>query len=430
MQQRAADMGTSNTLIRQLAALGARGSQRTHMERDLWRLIERRRLALAVDPYEVKVQVSKPRQAGVATWVSMPVLLPHEMFAAIAELQFEQSFLTRGGASQQVSAWWRAVANQEWVRFHPVPPADRQRCLPVGLYGDDAPVNKVESVTIICWNSILGDRSSWQNRFLICAIPKRFRLKGVTLAPIWRVVAWSLQVMTSGCWPQTDWQGRPWPAGSSRANRAGTPLVERGRWRASLVEVRCDWPFQRDEFFVPSWNSIKICYRCAAAHEGDTPWNDFREQAAWCNMPLSQADYMHTCGADRTKNAVVGMPGFHVDFLKMDAMHSVHLGYGQVVNANALLEAIEMNFFGPAATAYHASWADFKEWCRRNKIHTSQPMWSAKSFQAEGLTGPEMGTKAFNSRLITAWLREVWHSIILQDLNDDTCMRCACGRVL
>lgn len=352
-------------------------------------------------------------------WVSTPVLLPHEMMSYIAargKRRFQACFLRKGTweqAESDVAGWWQHHRDRDWCQRVMVSEQQRNHCLPVCLYGDDAPVNKVESLTIITWSSLLGQKSAWDTRLLICVLPKKWHIKHVTLAPIWKVIAWSLQVMRTGTWPATDWQGRPWPPGSFRADRAGTPLVqlEGIPWNATLAQIRTDWSFQSDHFGVPHWVSARVCYRCEAGQHHPTPYYDFRENAAWCNRLLSHDAFM--ASVDASKNAVLEMGEFHRDLLVMEPQHSVHLGFSQLVNANVILELIGLGVFGARLDAFYMSWNTFQKWCREVKVHTSQPQWTDKSF---GLPGPpEMGTKAWNARLITAWLRVEWLKVVAQD---------------
>ena len=101
-------------------------------------------------------------------------------------------------------------------------------------------------------------------------------------------------------------------------------------------------------------------------------------------------------------------------------MHSNHLGIYHIVNAEGLLilaENKQRRWACSLEEALRHCFCDFRHWCSRNKIRCSHRRWSVKKLNitdAKGLPSfPSLDGKAFNSRVILAFLADPSHIIFL-----------------
>ena len=91
-------------------------------------------------------------------------------------------------------------------------------------------------------------------------------------------------------------------------------------------------------------------------------------------------------------------------------MHCCHLGIYQVVVAEAILVLHELYMRQGTASsreaALEATFVAFRAWCKKNRIACSQRRWGSRAFKADldqPAEFPELGSKAFNTRVILAW---------------------------
>lgn len=94
-------------------------------------------------------------------------------------------------------------------------------------------------------------------------------------------------------------------------------------------------------------------------------------------------------------------------------MHSNHLGIYHICNAEGLLILAtnkQRRWNCSFDDALQHCFCDFKHWCKRNKICCSQRRWSEKKLNLTDPKGfpsfPSLDGKAFNSRVILAWLAD------------------------
>ena len=87
------------------------------------------------------------------------------------------------------------------------PQLDRKlwhRMVPIGMHGDAGSFSKQESLLVISWNSLLGFGRMRQKRFVFCFLRKS-EYTEETLHRLWKIFAWSLNVMLDGTWPVANW---------------------------------------------------------------------------------------------------------------------------------------------------------------------------------------------------------------------------------
>lgn len=101
---------------------------------------------------------------------------------------------------------------------------------------------------------------------------------------------------------------------------------------------------------------------------------------------------------------------------KFCLMHSNHLGIYHIVNAEGLLilaENKQRRWACSLEEALRHCFCDFRHWCSRNKIRCSHRRWSVKKLNITDAKGLPSFGKAFNSRIILAFLADPSHFTFL-----------------
>ena len=92
--------------------------------------------------------------------------------------------------------------------------------VPILLHGDDVPVVKVgkpgtASLHNCSWQPLFAYGRSLYIKRLIAAV-FRIVMTDKTEGQLWHLIVWSLVWAFRGLHPDTDWDGNPWPEGSSQ----------------------------------------------------------------------------------------------------------------------------------------------------------------------------------------------------------------------
>lgn len=383
------------------------GKNLMHAERDILRFAGRKGLVPA-ELYTVEVEVSTPDGLNRQT-VPVPILLPHELFAAMYAAgpeRWEKSVL---GSTEEAAEYWRTHAAHEWYANHPVScMADRHKVVPIGFWGDGARFTTHDSLECFSWNSLLAKGPPLDTRFLAACVPTTLCLPQ-TLQQLCAPLAWSFAVMLDGTWPTKSHQGAEWRPNSRRWAMGGSPLA--GGWRAAFVEARGDWEFLVKLWRIQGYAHNSLCHLCLAAKtDGPLNFADFSLGAQWRRERRTHMEFMDGHRLSE-HNPLVRVPGFHLSMLRIDVMHSIHLGLGRFFNAEALVFlSREGRWDADLDGSLRLAWGDFKRWCHQHGIMTTQRVFSTKRIGPAGwLSGkefPELLTKAWNSRLVSAWLAE------------------------
>ena len=100
------------------------------------------------------------------------------------------------------------------------------------------------------------------------------------------------------------------------------------------------------------------------------------------------------------------IPGWHLHTIKLDTMHIVNLGLGKHVNGNLMIEMCSMGMFGPTPLEDQLKrcWLAFREWCAAQGTTGSQKCFKRDHVRKSGNEHPELRTKAWNGRLVSAFL--------------------------
>lgn len=414
LQQSAAAMvkecgGNCSSMTRAIAQLGCHGRYPANCERDLFRLLD-----LPIEPFFIKIPVrdrSKvPGASRRVVQLRVPIILPHEIL---------HYMFTNGKVKISREDIRAFCSHWETNKPYHVGVESKSHC-PLGLGGDDAKYTlSGAKVVVIVLNLPLWDQAlqstkatsvdsdmSVNRRFLIAAVRHEICLKGnKTLDPIFRVMAWSLNVAYSGVFPSRDWKGRDLPP--ARSAMAGKPIAG-GPF--CLVQVRGDWKWLWESWQMKHyWKHKKgICFKCRADAEPGpnmfTRFDDFE------SIPRLTTRQFFDVALKRYICPISFIACFQPSMLKYCLMHTMHLGLLHNLNAGGLLTLVECGWFGDRSTSVSPTHMEiftfrFHTWCRLHGINHSQP-WITKGHL--NLTDyAELRLKAFASRIMTSFLAVV-----------------------
>jgi len=276
----------------------------------------------------------------------------------------------------------------------------------------------------LMWAGILSTRSPMATRLVVTILPHRWRRERRTTRQLLEVLAWSFQAMMMGTFPMSDHTGTPWDPSDPRSLTAGRPLA--AGLLATVVDIKGDWSWQCKLFGIPSWSCSHMCHECAAGTRPPYYFSDVRTRPGWRLRRIGHATLLRL-----PKMAVCPLaqsPGFHTQMLRKCSMHCCNLGFGGGVNGNCLVELVEEGFFGdvglPAETLYHQAWADFKRFCAENEIRCSQPPFTPRmAGMIHAGSSPDLDTKAFNGRVISAYMAEVTQAALLANNSRHAVLR-------
>ena len=299
-----------------MARLGASGEHLSNMFRALYAMMGHPEDAPQIQWIDI------PTSRGRKT--PFPFLLPHELFESFYNARnrkdlWKQSIIGALGAAAE---FWEGQRDMPYVSLHPylTDHAKRKKSIPIGLHADGGAFNKNDNLFTISWNSLLADGQTLHKRFLFTVI-KKSDFVADTLDSIWKIFAWSMNLLGRGEKPDTNYLGR-------HVLRENPCLA--GGWRGILCQVRGDWQFFQEAFYFPHWNAgERMCWMCLASGTIEhLLFTNCRANAPWRDTIFTHDSYL----AHQHANGLV-LPvllalvvGFRLDMFMVDTLHAVDLG--------------------------------------------------------------------------------------------------------
>eukprot|EP00959_Pyramimonas_sp_CCMP1952_P110629 2314487-Pyramimonas_sp.AAC.1 len=152
-----------------------------------------------------------------------------------------------------------------------------------------------------------------------------------TLQDVLKPLAWSLNVMLTGCHPNADWLDRPLEAQHGYLA---------GGYRGVLTQLRGDWQFFVEALGVPQWNCLDaMCWMCKATGCGDAfGFNDFSAHAPWRASRWTHEAYIdHLVHRGLSVPVLLSMVvGVRLDCLTIDILHAVDQGVAAHIIGNVI----------------------------------------------------------------------------------------------
>ena len=397
----------------ELSRLGKSGKFPGNCSRDFRRLVKRHAGDDLLQPLVVDVPVRT--KTNTVEMKPQDVLLPHEVFAHLAQHPDEFDARVLGGSAAAAASYWRSQRKRPWYATHPAREAIEagKRVAPLRVYGDDAEVRKGKSCLILTWSgSACAHVATRFSRFLIAAVPVSKTVEFQRAAElVYRVIAWSLTALLDGKYPSLDPDGEAWPEGSRRAQLAGTYLDPRGRSIAAIAEFMGDWKWLRECLSLDrNYNCNLLCHLCFARKDRPPFAYDFSLGAGWRCTIVGE----HWRAQYHVLPAISGIPGFSLSMTVPDPMHTIHLGLCLVAIGSALRILIRRRRFGVfvgkwenvCRDSLQAAFARFAAFARKHKIRHSQQQFTPgmMNMTNKSTEFPEMKAKAHNAAVVTMWL--------------------------
>jgi hypothetical protein len=319
--------GQGDSLARRLVSTGSAGRKRSHIARDIIKVAEAEGLVSSkAQPYEF----------NIATGGTCSIFLPHEFYQAITE----GGDVSQWCLSPEIVAGQQGLAAllREWADDMSVQFAgDLSSVGVLGLHCDGVQYTSTmraggaKSILVGSLNVISAASAElrYKRQPLFVLRKKRLCQCGCqgfhTIQQIMEVVAWSFGHLASGVAPSHRHDGSPWTTKDQVARLpSGQPLR-----RAALLQVRGDWEWLEQCFRFRSVNSESFCWMCEAVQRVQSPldYKDFRPDAPHRATLISHQQYMVRCAQEGSQPShLFHCPGFKIDHVAVDAMHSGDLG--------------------------------------------------------------------------------------------------------
>ena len=148
-----------------------------------------------------------------------------------------------GGDVGAAERYWDELQESEVLRDHPeLLTEDKGWFIPCGLYGDAGQFSHNDSLMVNSLHSLIGSGVTKNQR---------------TLDSLFRVIAWSLNVLQTGIEPVVDWEGKDL--------MCEDPMYLAAKYKAILTHIRSDWEFHASAFSLPKWSNVaRKCWLCRA----------------------------------------------------------------------------------------------------------------------------------------------------------------------
>ena len=345
--------------VKWLSKLGVGGARRSNIERDFHRAAKRE-FRIGIDPYYVKVPMKQTD--GSIKNEEVAVLLPHELFAELANRHADHFVNKMQGRPGLVSKFWLAHRSERWMQDHPLRrevEEHPENFIPLRLWGDDSGINKKQTrgIRVLSWSSATCSLPSLQSKMAIYYLQVQ-KMLPATEHELHKVVAWSMNCLIMGFHPTTDHQMKP--LRGARKTHAGKPLVETNEaMRGIFCQAAGDWKYLKEVWKLPqSWNKPLVCHECLAEHDGDLNYADASPTAPWVGTERTTVEYLQSL-ADTGLDfpPLIAIIGWCKSMIVDDGLHDDMLGVRMEVVGGCLLTLVEKGYFGLPDMA-GGSWKD------------------------------------------------------------------------
>ena len=288
----------------------------------------------------------------------------------------------------------------------------------LGLHGDGVPFLNAQSVEVYSWNFVSLPQAE---RVLFCCLEKRYLCRcgcggRHTLNALMRVFVWNMKVLCLSVNPSSRHDGSEWsPSDKNRKKKGGVKLGFRVCWE----QLRGDWAFFKQLFGTQGWASKSICWRCEA-NRSTHPFWDFKASAAWRKTKRNTAMFMK----EMYKNTgdllcvLFQCPGWSIDIIAIDVLHTCDLGTSQDALENLFYEALDNKIVCPGRSKddrLQSLWMKIKEYYRKYTPTTRISNLTMGMVKASHKKAPRFRAKGTETRHLIAF-----GVILAQELFDAT----------
>eukprot|EP00972_Heterocapsa_arctica_P116274 16452335-Heterocapsa_arctica.AAC.1 len=307
-------------------------------------------------------------ESGVWTATTCTAILPHELFAQLEAHSALADLLLTGGEAN-LRQWWEDAARCKGPWFEKLCQAapcaasaaaslrtasaavNLDRCVPIGMHGDDAGAHGTDKVTVITWGSVAVSTGTLDSRLVFVMLKDSEAPSCAGLDLLMQVLAWSLNALSDGVHPSEDQDGRRFDSGHhpGRAALAGNSLSDRG-FHGVWAEFRGDWKLRKEALHLKQHcSNPDVCHRCAVTHHGDDPeswYTNFGRSAELRKTLHDPAEYLASASAVPHPSQLMKIRNFCISRVCFDIMHCLDLGVLQLAVPSALAELLGCNSVG------------------------------------------------------------------------------------
>ena len=221
------------------------------------------------------------------------------------------------------------------------------------------------------------------------------------MRPVYKRTLWSLTLAFHGTRPRKGPSGEELP----NSSRARSKLDS----RFAVVLFKGDWEWHLTQWQMSaSWKSAKkLCHLCKASKVS-------KHGHGYCDFGFdferrTLADFQRLLPQPPACD-LLHVPGFHHNMIRYCAMHSLALGIYQSLAADTLLWMCQHNAFGTTSEELDVQlqhgYEAFKIWMRRSGVYCSGRKFTSKLLHISKIDYPYLGYKAFNCRVVIAFLAD------------------------
>ena len=226
-----------------------------------------------------------------------------------------------------------------------------------------------------------------------------------TMQVLYKVLQWSLHALSTGRWPYTDHEDRPFSS-----TYCPDRYARRGEWLAegylgALAEIRGDWKWIRDTFYLEQhYGANYICHLCKAHKFIERlRFNDFRTDARHRQTCVDSTAWWTAYTAGVLVSPLVYIPGFDVWRLAYDLMHVLDLGVMQDCAASVLWQLTEPATAGgifdgdTRKDRFDAAYRDYSRWVKRQRLPAKARRFKHEQWRNRGTDFPSVSQQVMKA---------------------------------
>jgi hypothetical protein len=268
----------------------------------------------------------------------LPIVCPIALVESMLQHDEKRFVDTIRGEDLDIPSFWYHM------RAHPCflrnkSHIDTEKSIAIKIHGDGAPTNKVEGLFTVSWSSLHGRGATVLTRQVFAVVPKSW-IGSATLDVVFRRFAWSMNALTDGVMPDTDFLGR-------RCIDAGRELAS--GWKVVPTFLAGDWEFYQNVCHFPGPQNVpEMCPWCRASpREGPLCWTTTSQTAKWRSTMKTHDSYLADC--ERTGTPVCDL--FNCKTLCLegcvsDVLHAMDEGLLPEILGNTMVEVMQRGQWG------------------------------------------------------------------------------------
>ena len=194
--------------------------------------------------------------------------------------------------------YWQNVRHLEFFQKLELEEEDFATCIPISWHTDGVKIYRSQKAWVYSYAACTRKGPSLESKLLFMLFRDCQMVKPDTHDETGLLVAWCMDVLRTGNFPECQYGGAPWPDGSLEAKRAGMPYA--GGWKAAFAAFKADLEARAMVHkMVRNWASNSICEHCLASKVAGLTFGDFTETAAYLNYQLSHDEFLELNPPDR-----------------------------------------------------------------------------------------------------------------------------------